>query len=358
MGEAVKSIWAWWRAALADPKNIGAAGGPTERNGTEFHPGYYRFLSKKEKRWVPVGIYPVAGVMIGMMDGKPFSGDLWELWSWVCKYPVPFTAYTQAVNGGGWDDEPPIALPGDNLGGLSEFEALTLEYEGEKEQILAFLKTPITSQDQADKVAIWKNRLTGIRSKAEGLHKVEKQPHLDAGREVDNKWRTLKEEPTDLAARAMAHIKPWLDKLKREEQERAAKAAADAERLRREAIEAERKAKEIAELAEIENARGTGEEASAAAEAAQKAADDLAAATAQAQAESKVQRVSAGRTGSKVTMKKFKVAVIEDYGVLAAALLANNNDELRAVLNTIANRYARGDIKLDGMRIEIEERPS
>jgi hypothetical protein len=63
---ATASPWAWWRAALADPKNIGT--GATTMNALDLHPGYYRRINKKEKRWEAVGIYPVGNVLIGKVD--------------------------------------------------------------------------------------------------------------------------------------------------------------------------------------------------------------------------------------------------------------------------------------------------
>lgn len=375
--------------ALADPKNIGT--GATKMNGDDFHAGYYRRINKKEKRWEAVGIYPVGNVLIGKIDDRVHEGDMWQLWRSACTNPISFDLYKAYMGTRTWPDEPPLLgdnNPPDEDDPDPEFTALMREYEGEKEQILDFIKRPITSQEQADKIGIWKTRLTAIRGKAEGLHKVEKQPHLDAGRAVDNKWRTLKEEPTDIVAKAMAHLKPWMDKLKREEAERAAKAAAEAERLRVELAEKARKERE-----EIEERQRQADEAAAAAMAAldNAAGDPEADRKAQelmnesmaierqnnaarsiredadkydqdkiraAEEAAKVQRVSAGRTGAKVTMKKYKVGVIEDAELFAKALIALKSEALMECLQTIAQRYATGGITLDGMKIETEERPS
>jgi cell division protein FtsB len=46
---------------------------------------------------------------------------------------------------------------------------LRIEYLGEKEQAAEFMKQPVKTQAQADKVAIWAKRLTAIKAKAEGL---------------------------------------------------------------------------------------------------------------------------------------------------------------------------------------------
>lgn len=382
---AETSIWWWWRAALANPREIGH--GALEMNGDDFFPGYYRRINKQEKRWEAVGIFPVGNALIGKVDDRVIEGDLWQLWRSACKNPISFELYKQFMGTRIWPDEPPL-IGHNSDPDEDEFTALMREYEGEKEQILDFIKKPITSQEQADKIGIWKNRLTAIRSKAEGFHKVEKQPHLDAGRAVDNKWRTLKEEPTDIAAKAMAHLKPWMDKLKREEQARAAAAAAEAERLRVELAEKARK-----ERKEIEERQRQADEAAAAAMAAldNAAGDPEADRKAQelmnesmalerqnnaarsiredadkydqgriaaAERETKVQRVSAGRTGAKVTMRTHKIGVIEDAEKFAKALLELKSEALMECLQAIAQRYATGGITLTGMRIDTEERPS
>ena len=229
--------WEWWKKALDAGKNLPKILGTPElpNHADEYHIGYFRMQDKSNgSQWVAVGIYPVNDVDVGMVNDKETSRDLVELFQWCCRYPVTYAAYSAAIKGGGWSDEPELYKVGDNSQNMSEFERLTQEYLGEKEMCEEFLKTPITTQEQADKVAIWKNRLTKIKGKAEGLHKVEKQPHLDAGREVDDKWRDLKEEPDRINKRLLAHLKPYLDKKQREADEKARKAREEQARIARE----------------------------------------------------------------------------------------------------------------------------
>lgn len=314
--------WAWWQNALAG--NIGPMheGVPQQ--------GYYR-TRFKGGQWEPVAIWlDEAGGWLAMRGERMV--DAADAWNFCRTHPVSYEAYQKAIEGAGWDDEPPIAGIGHNLP-ADPFEALKLEYEAEKEQAEAFMKTPVTTQDQADKAAIWSKRLTAIKNKATDLHKVEKQPHLDAGRNVDNKWRGLKEDPDTLAKKLKAHVTPFLQEQQRLEYER----------QQRERDEAERKRRAAEEMAAKADARDTA--AQAAAERLQQEADK------QEQA-AKAKNAQAGRTGARVSLRTFLSARIVDYDKALKAL--GNHPEMKALVETLANRAIRAGVDVDGVE-RIEE---
>lgn len=359
------SPWAWWRAALADPSKIGSPALPIHEG--EYQIGYYRTRGK-DKQWQPVGIYPVQGVVVAFRNAEPVSADrMGELFQFCCRYPVSYEAYTAAVNGEGWADEPPLVPVGDNSAeaDADEFTKLNREYLAEKEQAEAFLKKPVTTQDQADMVAVWKKRFTTIRSKAEGLHKVEKQPHLDAGRAVDEKWRGLKEEPDSIAKRLGEHIKAFLQKKQDEELARQRAARAEAERVQREADEKARAARaeqeriqreadeaaahlDVSNTEDAERIQREADEAKAKAEQeaveAQRLADE-------AERDAEARKVQAGRTGAKSGLRTVKVGKVEDYGKAAAALVAMKHPDIIALIDTLANRAAKAGMAFDGMTV-------
>lgn len=348
--------WAWWEKALAAGDKLMKIMGTPElpRHDGEHHIGYYRVLDKEAKRWVPVGIYPVQGVDIAMYDNKATDRDLGDLFAWCCKYPVSFAAYKAAIEGGGWADEPPIFEIDDNTKNMTDFERLNLEYLGEKEMCEEFLKTPVTTQAQADKVAIWKNRLVKIKGKAGDFHKIEKQPHLDAGRAVDDKWRTLKEEPDIIAKKLLAHIKPFLDKKQAAADEAARKAREEAARIAREKAEAEAKAQaeqdriasqDISDAEKELALRQAHDEAEAQREELEKQ-EAIAAEAAQSE------KVSAGRTGARVSGRKKRVGVVEDYEKAALALVRMPHNDMLALIDTLANRAATNQMPFDGMTIK------
>lgn len=335
--------WKWWRGALANPSAIGSTDLPVHPN--EYQLGYYR-TRRKEGDWEPVGIYPDDdGRVVAFRNGRPVD-DIVQLFLWSCRNPIEYQAYVDALDGKGWADEPTRGTIGDNLPEDADpFDALSLEYLGEKEQAEAFLKEKVTTQAQADKVGIWAKRLTAIKTKAEGLHKVEKQPHLDAGRAVDDKWRDLKTEPDALAKQLKAHIQPFLSAKHREEQERARKAAEEAERLRREAAAAAEAAKAEAPDQSVEEFNKAQEERA-----------ELLRQAQEAERAAEVRNATAGRTGSRVGIRTEKVGVVTDYQKAAAALVAMKHKDIIETIDTLAKRAAKAGMPFDGMEVREEEK--
>jgi hypothetical protein len=279
--------WAWWRAALAG--NFGPI-------HSEPQQGYYR-VRGKDGQWEPVAIWlDEGGSWLAYRAGREVR-DVEQLWTYACRFPIEHAVYEKAMSGGGFDDEPPAPI-GDNSGDIDPFEALRIEYLGEKEQAAEFMKQPVKTQAQADKVAIWAKRLTAIKAKAEGLHKVEKQPHLDAGRAVDDKWRELKSDPDELAKQLKAHIKPFLQEQIRAEEERQRKAREEAGKFRA-------AAEEKAARAAADTGNTDAEKAATASEAA-----IMAQHAAHLEQEAEARKVNAGRTGARVSMRTVKVGVV------------------------------------------------
>lgn len=340
---AIIERWKWWRGALKNPAAIGSTDLPVHPG--EYQLGYYR-TRRKDGDWEPVGIYPDEdGRVAGYRNGRAVA-DIVQLFHWSCRNPVEYQAYVDALDGKGWADEPTRGAIGDNLPEDADpFDALNLEYMGEKEQAEAFLKEKITTQAQADKVGIWAKRLTAIKTKAEGLHKVEKQPYLDAGRAVDDKWRDLKTEPDTLAKQLKSHIQPFLSAKLREEQDRARKAAEEAERLRREAAAA----------AEAQNAE-TADQSDDAANKAHEERVELLRRAQEAEKAAEVRNATAGRTGSRVGIRTEKVGVVTDYQKAATALVTMRHKDIIEIIDTLTKRAAKAGMPFDGMEIREEEK--
>jgi hypothetical protein len=340
----IVNVWEWYQKALANPSAIGSSSLPVSEDTPKA--GYYR-VRRKDGPWEPVAIfYPEdSATLVAYRNGNEVR-DINALWVWCCRNPVEFDAYEAAMEGKGWADEP-TAAPGigDNSGDADPFDALRIEYLGEKEQAEAFIKEKVTTQAQADKVGIWAKRLTAIKTKAEGLHKVEKQPHLDAGRAVDDKWRDLKTEPDELAKKLKAHIQPFLSAKLRAEQERARKAAEEADRLRREAQAAADAARTKASEQTVDEFNKAQEERA-----------DLLLRAQEAEKAAEVRNATAGRTGSKVGIRTEKVGVVTDYAKAAAALVAMRHKDIIETIDTLAKRAAKAGMPFDGMEIKEEER--
>jgi hypothetical protein len=335
--------WGWWIDALKGKFGPIHDGEPQQ--------GYYR-VRRKDSPWEPVAIWQDedGGPWLAYRNGKEVRAE--DIWTWCCRNPISFEAYEKAMAGGGFDDEPKTAPGiGDNSGEADPFDALRIEYLGEKELAEEFMKQKVTTQAQADKVAIWAKRLTTIKAKAEGLHKVEKQPHLDAGRAVDDKWRELKTEPDELAKRLKAHIKTFLQEQIRAEEERQRKAREEADRIRRaadeERIAAEKAmAKKIADG--ITDTYAIKEHNDRMAEAERQARE--------AEQEAEARKVNAGRIGARVSMRTVKVGVVTDYGKAAAALVAMKHKDLLTEIDRLAQRAATAGMPFDGMEVREDEK--
>lgn len=367
---AIIERWQWWQEALKDPAKIGSD--ELQIHANEYQLGYYR-CRRKDSPWEPVGIYPDEdGVVVGLRNGKPVS-DIQELFLWACRHPISYEAYIKALEGGGFDDEPEKAPGlGHNSGEADPFDALRIEYLGEKEMALEFMKTPAKdfigkpkeAKERADKIAIWCDRISSIKSKAKAFHKTEKQPWLDGGAAVDDRWRSLAHDrdgdTVALIADMRAYVAPILDWFKQQEIERQRKAREEAERIRHEAekaerarIEAEREqAKKIADgisdTAEIaeHNARQ---------EALRQASEEAAAKARQAEKDAEARKVSVGRTGARMTLRKEKIGIVTDYSKAAAALVAMKHPDMVETIDKLAQRAAKAGMPFDGMAVEERE---
>ncbi|MGM5010006.1 hypothetical protein ACD592_12865 [Rhizobium sp. 969_B3_N1_2] len=330
------NVWAWWLNALAGTIGPIHDGDPQQ--------GYYR-TRFKDKPWEPVAIWFEDGKWHAMRGDRQVDAS--DIWTWCCRNPITYEAYNKAIEGAGWDDEPEAPAIGHNLP-TDPFEALQVEFAAEREQAEAFMKKPITTQAEADRAAIWSKRLSTIAKKATDLHKVEKQPHLDAGRNVDNKWRELKEEPDAISKKLKRHMDAFLQEEAQKERERQAAARAEADRIQREA-DAARVAVEKAAAKNDNDAAAVAAQNNAIAE-----AERLAQLAAQAERDAQARNASAGRTGAKVSLRTFVFAEITDFDALLMAL--KDRAEIKEVVETLANRAARSGVELAGMAIRSEQR--
>ena len=87
------------------------------------------------------------------------------------------------------------------------------------------LKT-VTSEEQASTANSLRNRLTELASEGGKKHEVEKKPHLDAGRAVDERWNPLIKEARAGASTLRTAIEAHKTAMLREQREREAAQAA------------------------------------------------------------------------------------------------------------------------------------
>lgn len=329
--------YAWWTAALKLGNGRELTREQMSALGITSEPqcGFYRKRTKNGTDEA-VAIWDSGAGLVAVIGDRVSDPD--HAWSWGCKWPISEVLYREIEAGGAWPDEVPSAPAvgiGHNLP-TDPHEAIMLEYQSEKDMAEEFMRTPVTTQEQADKIAVWSKKLASISKRATDLHRVEKQPHLDAGRAVDDKWREAKEGPDLLSKRLKSHLNPYLRELERIEVERQRKAQEERDAKRRAAEEAERAARQSEN--EYEKAQ----------------AERLAREAAEAEKAAEARNPNAGRTGAKVSLRTFVSAEITDYDALVIAL--KDRPEMRELVQSLANRAAKSGKELAGMKIVEEKR--
>lgn len=329
--------YASWRAALA--------GETVAIHDAEPNSGFYR-VKRKSGEIHPVAIWRDATGTHATLNGETVEPS--AVWPWAAKRPVTYEAFQAFMDGKGWPDdapraeapasadlsaaENPRAVAGDNSGDTDAAEAMRLELAGEQELADKFLAQPIDDQKSADQVAVWSKRIAELKSRADKAFQAEKAPHLEACRQVDERWR-WRQNADALVRRLKGHIKPWLERLHAEEQARARAAAEEARKRQEEAdrLAAEAQANEVAAAA-AEEARARAAEAAKAAE---------------------VQRTGAGRTGAKVSLRTVNEVVITDLSALAAfyAGMQNPPADLSEVLMKLARRNINAGVTPPGVTV-------
>jgi hypothetical protein len=168
--------YTWWREALEGRV------GPIHENEPQC--GYYRI------RDTPVAIWRDEKGGLLAISGD-IADDPYELWVHAAKHPVSYEHYLRASQSGEWPEHVHIEFTGSNF--APEDEAIRDELDAVQKAFIAWVVDikSITTQEQADKAATFAARFADIEKRAEKAHKSEKEPHLEAGRVVDRKWKTL-----------------------------------------------------------------------------------------------------------------------------------------------------------------------
>ena len=232
--------------------------------------GYWRIHAAKTKTDWPVLIWtspdaPDNGTAV-RIGGTEFNAkadpERWQAFvtgSWLHCAAVTREEYSRALNTGFWSDGRPARK-------MTQAEKLGVDTEvgGDgtnapaKEEILAeqiaslaakLKATPEpTTQEQADALQTLLDKMTILLKEAEAERVAEKEPHLQASREVDARWKSIAEPGVEARFAADNRKKSYLKKeMQRRQAEAEAKAKEEAERR---AAEQEERNRELAAQAE------------------------------------------------------------------------------------------------------------
>lgn len=228
--------WAWWQAALKNPAAIGKM---LPVHDGDAQQGYYR-VKNKDKSFDPVAIFYPEGSneLVAYRAGREVRPE--DIWSWCCRYPVSFEAYTAAVDGKGWPDDdktvaaqvqPPEPSIGDNSGEVDETEKLKDQIEAALKGVDAYAK--ITDDATAAKAQSLRNRLNELSGDADKKRDELKRPHLEAGKLIDKQWMPLVKAAKEGAALVRSSMEAWETeklRIRRAEERKAEQARIDAEK--------------------------------------------------------------------------------------------------------------------------------
>ncbi len=189
----------YWRNALAG--NFGPI------HDGDAHDGFYRKRRYRGGPFAPVAIFHHDGEQVALVDGQ--SADPTEIWSYVCQHPVSEEAYRAAAEGKGWPDlDEGVAEQSatrHNSDPIDDLEALNDQIEGALERLSEY--ETIDSDEKQAKAQSLRARLNELSREADKRRKAEKQPHLNASKEVDAKWQPLVKSAkfgADAVAQAMS----------------------------------------------------------------------------------------------------------------------------------------------------------
>jgi len=224
--------------------------GPVHENDPQC--GYYRMRRGRGGPWVPVAIWKErpgslapsensensdSGKLVCLVDGVEW--DPFEVWTWVCRYPVPYETYVAvAERGEVWPEDLPdlkkgigfsgsgsssyerdrdfipheVPTFGHNSAGVSDAERFMEEIEllwQSANEWLETVQSP-SSQAEADKAANYAERFGNLENRAEELRTAEKKPVLDLGRSIDAKWKPVISKASDGKVRMKKALEPYL----------------------------------------------------------------------------------------------------------------------------------------------------
>jgi len=225
--EIVDQFDAWRRAH--------ATGTRVEWDGKTPSAGYYRRSRRAQDRSL---VYDAVGIWFEFDEWQcvvtggfrpTHSDEIVELFAGCNSTPISYELYETIANGGPW---PEYIVPVETAPDLAPHEAAAAELKAQQDAAKAWalaLGGKPATQEQADKAANYAEAFGKIEKSSDKARTAEKEPHLEAGRAVDAKWKPITE--------GAALAKKWAKNLSEDY------ARAEAARRQREADDANRKAR-------------------------------------------------------------------------------------------------------------------
>lgn len=169
-------------------------------------PGCYRTKARRTdgKDYAPAKSWPVViwlreedsklSVMLGKHVMAEGTGDFDEFAgsTWLTCKAVPRDQYEAVAAGGAWPDESEAVTRSNRAPTDDSFEAIKERIDDLAREAQRLLdKGAATSKEECDAAADLANEIGKYERKADTARKAEKQPHVDAAKDVDTKWSTV-----------------------------------------------------------------------------------------------------------------------------------------------------------------------
>lgn len=321
----MSDIWQYWRDALAGKEQAIDANSP--------QCGFYKRRDGKGGPWLPVMIRFDSDNVLRCRVGSDSGADPHDVWTWCAGNPISREDAKYAFDHGGFPGDAPAAI-GDNIGDLSLAEQIK-DYAA---QALGWLKNHgVKSKHDSDKAANYRAELLRLKKEADAQRILEKKPHDEAAKAVQQKWAPLVCEAEDAAEEMRSALTAFMSAEKRK-------------------LEAEQRAKYEAEQKAAAAARAEIE-----AQRAKHMRDDPIAAMTSPEPElpavplppEPVRVQAGGQRGRKTGLREITRYIVTDHKS-ALAFFADSED-VRELISRLAERASKAGVAVPGVERKIEE---
>lgn len=332
--EKKRRQYAFWRRRLAGET-------PAVHDG-DAHAGFYRLRGRNGEGDEPIAYWFTADDVLRCSIGHKLVDEsiARDRWMWAQKLPISHELYNAVLAGANWPDQHEAVTRANNAPADDSFEGLRDAIEDlAREAAKLIEKGAAKTQDESDRAADLANRLGSLYGKADKAREIEKDPHWEKCKQVDEKWRPLKSTAEIYKKIKIAVITPFL-KVQAEAKEKAEREAREAaEASRREAEKAQAEAERVKEEAAARGDTNLADAAEARAARAQALADE-----AEHNAnEIAAAKVTAGTRGRSIGLRTGTKIVITNRA--EAYLYFKDRPDFMQAINEVLQRFAEAEVK-------------
>lgn len=217
MDQEIDKSFNWHAAALKGNR------GPIDADNPMA--GFYRTKASRDGQLIPIAFWYDShdGSLRCHKNGRSIPDlEARELWIYASRNPITEDAYWHRIDTGQWLDNDAgaaAAAAGPDIDPATD-PVGSMKAEIAKARAGLPQYQTIESDEQAAKAQTLRSALTALAGKAEKQRKARKQPHIDAGKKVDEEWMPLTKSAQDGADDIRKALSAW-ETIKLENQRRA-----------------------------------------------------------------------------------------------------------------------------------------